>query len=99
MVIDLDSYRKTRKVALSIPFGERVKIAREDQGKSQEQLGFEVGYSQSILSRLEKGRLEWTPETVAKTALVLNKPVLLEYYCDECPVCICYRKMKPDKLA
>ena len=102
MVVDLNTYRKTRKVALSIPFGERVAIARKDRGISQERLGEEIGYSQSIVSRLETGALDWEPEAVVGVAEALGKPSLLEYYCDECPVCKCHNKLRknqPDKLA
>lgn len=102
MVVDLNTYRKTRKVALSIPFGERVATARKNQGVSQERFGEEIGYSQSIISRLETGALEWDPEVAASAAQALNKPSLLEFYCDECPVCKCHnrlRKNQPDKLA
>ena len=43
MVIDFDRYRQTRSLWLSIPFGERVAIARKDQGLTQEQLGEHQG--------------------------------------------------------
>jgi hypothetical protein len=37
MVIDFDRYRQTRSLGLSIPFGERVAIARKDQGITEDE--------------------------------------------------------------
>ncbi|MCK9327362.1 MAG: helix-turn-helix domain-containing protein [Bacteroidales bacterium] len=86
VVIDLDRYRQTKSVGLSIPFGERVAIARNNQGKTQEQLGEQIGYTQSAMSRLEIGQLRFAPEVAAATAIALNKSSLLTSYCNECPV-------------
>lgn len=94
MVIDLERYRQTRSVGLSIPFGERVAIARNDQGKTQEQLGEQIGYTQSAMSRLEIGQLKFTPEVAAATALALNKSSLLTSYCNECPVCRAFNSLE-----
>ena len=97
MAIDINKYRKTRRVSLSIPFGEHVANARNDQGVTQEQLGDRVGYSQSIVSRQETGKLEYTPRDAAAVALVLGKRSLLEHYCNNCPASLAYRRMTYSK--
>ncbi|MGB9804087.1 helix-turn-helix domain-containing protein [Desulfofundulus sp.] len=89
MVISLEKYRKTRQLRASveITIGERVAIARKDQGLTQEELGWRVGYSQSVISRMETGAAEITPGDMAAIAKALGNPALLETYCSTCPVC------------
>ncbi len=93
MVIDLDRYRKTRRLAESLPFGEWVSIDRKNQGLTQEQLGDRIGYSQSAVSRMETGALEVWPNDAASIAVALNSPGLLEKYCGQCPVCRALEKL------
>lgn len=93
MVINLDTYRKTRRVGMSIPFGERVAIARKNQGKTQIQLGGDVNYSQSIVSRQEAGKLPIDPSDAVAYAVALNNKSLLEHYCSECPVAKAFNQM------
>lgn len=76
-----------------ISFGERVANARRNQGISQERLGEMMGYSQSIVSRQETGRLTFSPGDAARVARALNNPRLLEHYCLECPAARTYKKM------
>jgi len=93
MIIDLDKYRRTRRLAESIPFGEWLMIARKNQGLTQEQLGNRVGCSQPIISRWEIGQLEVGPDDAASIAIALNNPGLLEKYCAQCPVCKALEKL------
>lgn len=92
-VININRFRDTKGKAVSIPFGERVANARKNQGLSQEQLGNATGYSQSIVSRQETGRLTFSPGDAARVARALNNPRLLEHYCLECPAARTYKKM------
>ena len=89
MVISLDKYRKTRKLqtSIEIPIGERVAIARKNQGMTQEALGARIGYSQSTISRMECGEIEIHPQDIAEIAKALGNPELLESFCSTCPVC------------
>jgi predicted transcriptional regulator len=95
VVISLEKYRQTRKVRASveIPLGEQIQIARKNQGLTQEELGWRVGYSQSVISRMETGAVEITPGDMATIAQVLANPELLEHYCAACPVCHAAVKM------
>ncbi|MGB9903492.1 MAG: helix-turn-helix domain-containing protein [Desulfotomaculales bacterium] len=93
MVIDLDRYRKTRRLSESISFGEWVAIARKNQGLTQEQLGDRIGYSQPVVSRMETGALDIWPDDAAAIAEALNNPDLLEKYCSRCPVCRAMEKL------
>lgn len=97
MVIDFDRYRQTRSLGLSIPFGERVAIARKDQGLTQEQLGEHLGYTQQNMSRLEIGKVKFTTATAAAAAIALNKSSILLYYCHECPVCQAFNELGKNK--
>lgn len=89
MVISLDRYRKTRNVraSIEITLGERVAIARKNQGLTQEELGWKVGYSQSVISRMETGVVEISPQDIVAIARALGNPSLLEHFCSACPVC------------
>jgi transcriptional regulator with XRE-family HTH domain len=89
VVISLDKYRKTRKIqaSIEIPIGERVAIARKNQGMTQEALGTRIGYSQSTISRMECGEIEIHPQDIAAIAQALGTPELLESFCSSCPVC------------
>ena len=97
MVIDFDRYRQTRSLGLSIPFGERVAIARKDQGLTQEQLGEHLGYTQQNMSRLEIGKVKFTTATAAAAAIALNKSNILLYYCNECPVYQAFNELEKNK--
>ena len=76
-----------------ISFGERVANARRNQGISQERLGEMMGYSQSIVSRQENGKLVFSPVDAARAARVLNSPGLLEQYCSDCPAAKAYKEL------
>ena len=93
MVIDFDRYRQTRSLGLSIPFGERVAIARKDQGLTQEQLGEHLGYTQQNMSRLEIGKVKFTTATAA-AAIALNKSNILLYYCNSIIRCQAFNELK-----
>ncbi|MFA5383959.1 MAG: helix-turn-helix transcriptional regulator [Eubacteriales bacterium] len=94
MVYDLGKYRSTRKVVDSIIYGEWVSIARKDQGMTQEELGDRIGYSQSIVSRMESGKLDICPGDSANIAVALNNVGLLRRYCQQCAVCKAMRDME-----
>ena len=87
VVYNLDKYRQTRNANESIIYGEWVSIARKNQGMTQGELGDRIGYSQSIVSRMETGKLDIWPEDAASIAVALNNSVLLKRYCQQCPVC------------
>ena len=91
MVFNLSIYRKTRKANESILYGEWVSIARKNQGLTQKGLGDKIGYSQSIVSRMESGKLEFSPDDAANTGVALNNNGLLKRYCQGCPV---YRALR-----
>ena len=99
MVIDISKDRKTRRVALSIPFGERVAVARKNQGWTQDKLAAFIGYSQSIISRMESGVLEFKPADAAAAARAIGNSQLLEHFCSDCPVATAYRQLRPCKGA
>lgn len=86
MVFKLSIFRKTRKADEAILYGEWVSIARKNQGLTQEELGDKIGYSQSIVSRMESGKLEFSPDDAANTGVALNNNGLLRKYCQGCPV-------------
>ena len=96
MIVDISKYRKS---VVTIPFGEQVANARKDQGLSQEQLGNATGYSQSIVSRQETGRLTFSPGDAARVARALNNPRLLERYCLECPAARTWKMLTQPKPA
>lgn len=97
MVISLEKYRQTRKLRASveIPLGERIQIARKNQGLTQEELGWKIGYSQSAVSRMETGAVEISPREIAAIAKALGNRELLEYYCsNHCEACRTALEMK-----
>lgn len=94
MTYSIELYREHRNAALSIPFGERLANARRDRGLTQDQLGKETGYSQSIISRKERGSLDLTPCDAANLAKALLWPSLLTHYCRDCPATRTYQKMQ-----
>lgn len=93
MVVDLKTYKKTRKLAVSIPFGEHIALARKNQEKTQIWLATRVGCDQSVVSRWETGALDVQPADAADIAEILNNPALLKHYCTECRVNQAYLKM------
>ena len=93
VVYDLERYRHTRNANESIIYGEWVSIARKNQGMTQGELGDRIGYSQSIVSRMETGKLDIWPEDAASIAVALNNSVLLKRYCQQCPVCKAMKDM------
>jgi transcriptional regulator with XRE-family HTH domain len=93
MVISLEKYRRTRKVALSIQFGEWLRVFRENKGLTQEQLASRVGYNRTVISRWETGAMDIRPHEVAEVALSLESPELAEHYCLRCPVCDAFTKI------
>lgn len=99
MVVTLDKYKQTRNISLSLPFGEVIALSRKNQGMSLERLGESIGYSQSIVSRMETGGLEIEPDSVASMARALNDPKILDRYCFDCPVSAAKRKMQPKPAA
>jgi transcriptional regulator with XRE-family HTH domain len=100
VVVILEKYRQTRDVRMSLPMGEQIALTRQDQGMSQERLGEAIGYSQSIISRMETGTLGVDPNDVAAIAMALNSPALLNRYCDyECAVCEAKKKIQPRPAA
>ena len=72
---------------LAVPLGALVADARRDQGLSQTILGERVGFSQSVVSRMETGGVHIEPEVIAAIAGALGSPGLLNEYCNHCPVC------------
>ncbi len=86
MVVILDKYRQTRDISLSLPIGEEIALARKNQGMSQERLGEAVGYSQSIISRIETGSIDVTPAVMAAIVMALNNLSLRARYCSGCPM-------------
>jgi ribosome-binding protein aMBF1 (putative translation factor) len=94
LVVSLDKYRKTRNLALSVPFGEWLKTFREDMGMTQRQLYLKTGYSQSVISRWETGVIEVYPHEAAHVALALGERRLAEYYCCQCPMASCMDKIR-----
>lgn len=97
MVVNLDTYRKTRQLALSIPFGEWLKNFRNNARPkiTQEQLAQMTGYHRAVISRWETGALEIYPHEAANVAKALGERELAEYYCMRCPVANCIRMMDP----
>lgn len=93
MVYNLSRYRDTRKVSDSIFYGEWVSIARKNQGMTQEELGDRIGYSQSIVSRMETGKMDIGSDDAACISVALNNSGLLKRFCQQCPVCKALRDM------
>lgn len=91
MVVSLNIYRKTRKVELSIPFGERIAITRQNQGLSQKELGDRAGFSQGEISKMETGH---SPIGCEKAISLVNglpvsqdaKMELMEHFFKGCAV-------------
>lgn len=92
VLINLVERRKAKKGKVSIPFGERVAIARNNQEWSQERLGFEAKCSQSLISRIEAGVIAVEPDLAISIAKALHQPELLESY----PVVQAYLEMQFD---
>lgn len=86
MVISLEMYRRTKKMSLSVPFSEQIKIARQNQGETQDTIGSRVGCDRSTVSRWETGAMDINPEDAVSIVKALNKPDLLGVYCRECAV-------------
>ncbi|TLM98027.1 helix-turn-helix transcriptional regulator [bacterium] len=99
VAIDMGLYRKTRDVRMSLPLGEMIALTRKDQGMSQERLGEAVGYSQSIISRMETGTFDVDPSNMAAIAVALNSNQILNRYCYECSVCEAKKKIQPKPAA
>lgn len=99
MVVDLANFRRTKSVKQSIPFGERVAIARKNQGFTQGHVGEKVCCDRSVVSKWETGALRPQPEDVAALSSILHAPDLLTHYCNECPVCAAKREMTPKPAA
>ena len=95
MVINLDKYRRTRSVSMSIQFGEWLRIFRENRGMTQEQLAGMVGYNRTVISRWETGVMEVRPHEAAALATSLGSLDLAEHYCVRCPVCAAMAKDGP----
>lgn len=98
MAIDINKHRH-RKPQIQLPFGMYAANARINQGITQETLGYRVGFSQSIISRQETGRLEYAPRDAAAVAMALGNRRLLERYCDTCPVSKAYQRMSKPRPA
>jgi len=96
VAIDITRYRNR---AVTIPFGERVADARNDQGMTQEALGYRIGLSQSIVSRQERGKLSFSPQDAANLAMALHNRRLLDHYCELCPAAAAYRKLAKPRPA
>ena len=99
MAIDMRLYRQTRDVRMSLPQGEMIALTRKDQGMSQKRLGEAVGYSQSIISRIETSRLGIDPDKAAAIAVAQNNPQTLDRCCYECPVSEARKKIQPKPAA
>lgn len=98
-VYDLRLFRKTGSLELSIPLGERIAIARKNQGMTQEEVAMKVACDRSVVSKWECGKLPVQPADLAKLSEVLHAPDLLGYFCNECPVCKAVVKMQPKPAA
>jgi len=101
MVVNLNKYRKTRKVqkSVEIGIGEWISITRKNQGLTQDRLGQSVGCSQSVISRWETGEVPIGADDLAAVALALNSPDLLKKYCMQCPVAQAMRDITRPKPA
>lgn len=87
MVVILDKYRKTHSLELSIPLGERISIARKNQGMSQQEVAEKMACDRSVVSKWETGRLPVQPADLVRLSEFLHAPDLLNHYCECCPVC------------
>lgn len=63
--------------------GEKIQIAREKKGMSQEQLARALGCSQSALSNYEKGKRRLYLSHLEKLSQILDQP--LEYFMENNP--------------
>ncbi len=99
MVVDLNKYRQTRRLALSVPFAEWLRTFRENAKISQKELAQRTGYSQSVISRWETGAIEVYPHEAAHMAAALSERRLAEYYCHQCPMSACMEKIQPKPAA
>ena len=55
-----------KKVALKILFGKRVRELRENRGKTQEQMAFELGTSLRQYGRIERGEVNTGRDTISE---------------------------------
>jgi len=83
-VSSLDAYLETRKKTK--PFGEHARLVRNNRVLTQRVVGEQVGVDRSTVSRWESGNLQIHPEDAIKIAAALNKPEMLNAYCENCPV-------------
>jgi len=86
MVVSMNKYRRTRNVAISIPFGEWLRTFRENRELTQQQLADKIGYSRTVISRWETGAMEIRPHEVAMIVAALGSRELAEHFCLRCPV-------------
>lgn len=99
MVVDINRYRQTRNLGLSIPLGERIRNARDNQGMTQLQVGQRVSRDRSEVSRWETGVMEPRPVDMVAIADALHAPDLLVAYCQQCPVARACVKGQPKPAA
>jgi transcriptional regulator with XRE-family HTH domain len=85
-VVSLGAYKAQKEEKAAMTTGKMIKMVRNAQYLSQDGLGKRIGYSQPEVSRLENGKIDILPETMALVGKVLGNVNLLNAYCDGCPV-------------